>query len=307
MENLALKHDTTELESVLNKLIEMTNKDAYDPFKQIIWPSDISKTEYWMSPDLMSINGTEYDSALSSEQKIRLSQWEFVNFCSLNVTGIRELLLEMTARLHTPGFELLSEYLHVLIGEENEHMWYFSKFCLKYSGKIYPDRAISSSGLTEPDLMNIVIFIRVLVFEEIVDFYNRKMGKDKSLPEFIREINWLHHLDEGRHIKYGRMYISVFYKQLQEKYSEDRLLELEKIVKTFMKISVQKLYRREMYIDAGIDEPGKLRKALINHPARAEFNANIIAGTAKFFTKIGLFSSPNVWETEEQHTTAVLA
>ena len=296
MNDLIIKHDTTELKNILQKLIDLSNQDLYDPFKELKWPESISLDRYWMSPNLMSIHNTEYEQNLSEEQKIELSKWEFVNFCSLNVTGIRELLIEMTTRLHTPGFELMSEYLHILIGEENEHMWYFSKFCMDYAGKIYPDRAISANDFTETDILNIIIFVRVLIFEEIVDFYNRKMGKDTGLPEFVQKINWLHHLDEGRHIKYGRMYIETFFKQLQEKYSEERLRQLENTIKTFMQLSIQKLYRREMYMDAGIDEPGKMRKALIKDSGRHDFNSSLVANTAKFFTKIGMFSNPDIFE-----------
>jgi hypothetical protein len=295
--SLVINQDTTELERVLNILVEKTVEDPYEPLKELQWPDSLPKGYYWMSPELMSIHGTDYEHTLTEAQKIELSRWEFVNFCSLNVTGIRELLVEMTGRLHTPGFELLSEYLHYLIAEENEHMWYFSKFCLQYANKIYPDRALAMSGFEEEDIANLMIFSRILIFEEIVDFYNRKMGKDKALPDFVRKINWLHHLDEGRHIKYGRLYIEIFYQQLREKYSDQKLREIEQAIKGFMQISVQKLYRREMYVDAGLDEPGKMRKALLKHPEREAFNRSLLAGTVKFFVKIGLFSSADIWET----------
>jgi hypothetical protein len=296
MNDLVINSDTSQMNQVLDRLIKLSANDEYDPFKELVWPKSVTEGKYWMSPELMSIHGTELEHSLSEQQKIILSKWEFINFCSLNVTGIRELIIEMTLRLHTPGFEEMSEYMHVLIGEENEHMWYFSKFCNDYAGKIYPDRAISANSIDETDMVNLMIFIRVLVFEEIVDFYNRKMGKDDRLPEFIKKINWLHHLDEGRHIKYGRMYIELFFQQLQAKYSPERLRDLEMTVKTFMQVSVQKLYRREMYRDADISEPGKVRKVLIKNSARHEIDQKLVAGTARFFTKIGLFSNPDAWE-----------
>ncbi|KKD39724.1 MAG: diiron oxygenase [Limnoraphis robusta] len=294
MSTLALTQDTSKFEKVLAQLVKATNADPYDPFKELIWPESLEEGKFWMSFDLMSIHGTRFEHELSEEQKIELSQWEFVNFCSLNVTGIRELLVEMTSRLHTPGFELLSEYLHHLISEENEHMWYFSKFCLQYGGKIYPDRALAVAHLPEADIANFMLFTRILIFEEIVDFYNRRMGKDTTLPQFVQKMNELHHLDEGRHITYGRLYVDLFYQQLKDTYPQQRLLEIETAVKTFMQLSVQKLYRREMYIDAGLEQPGKMRKELLAHPTRHQYNSQLISGTAKFFTKIGLFSTPDV-------------
>lgn len=302
MNDLAITQNTQELERVLNILISKTVEDPYEPLKDLVWPDSVPTDRYWMSPTLMSTQGTDIDTQLSEAQKMELSRWEFVNFCSLNVTGIRELLVEMTGRLHTPGFELLSEYLHYLIAEENEHMWYFSKFCLQYAGKIYPDRALAMSGFEEVDIANLMIFSRILIFEEIVDFYNRKMGKDPLLPEFVQRINWLHHMDEGRHIKYGRLYIELFYKQLQDKYPPAKLREIEQAIKGFMQISVQKLYRREMYLDASLEEAGKIRKALLRDPHRAEFNRSLMAGTSKFFKKIGLFTDDLIWETDAAAT-----
>ncbi|NEO41274.1 MAG: diiron oxygenase [Moorea sp. SIOASIH] len=226
MNELVLTKDTTKFVKTLNKLISQTNADTYDPFKELVWPEYIEGGKLWMSLDLMSIHGTRFEDELSQEQLIELSKWEFINFCSLNVTGIRELLVEMTGRLHTVGFEILSEYLHCLIAEENEHMWYFSKFCLQYGGKIYPDRALAIASLPEADIANFMLFTRILIFEEIVDFYNRKMGKDQTLPKFIQDINWLHHSDEGRHITYGRQYIELVFQQLKDKYPEQRILEV---------------------------------------------------------------------------------
>ncbi|MCC5611402.1 diiron oxygenase [Nostoc sp. CHAB 5834] len=286
--------ETSELENTLLTLINLTNSDTYNPFKEIVWPDSIESHKLWMSSSLMSINGTRFEQELSEEQLIEVSKWEFINFCSLNVTGIRELLIEMTSRLHTPGFEVLSEYLHYLIAEENEHMWYFSKFCLQYAGKIYPDRALAVASFPEADIASFMVFVRVLIFEEIVDFYNRKMGQDKTLPKFIQEINWLHHLDEGRHIKYGRQYVNLAYQELLNKYPKQRILEIESAIKGFMQLSVQKLYRREIFVDAGLNEPGKMRKELLAHPFRQQFNKKLIASTAKFLTQVGLFSDSSV-------------
>ncbi|BDI20483.1 hypothetical protein ANSO36C_62850 (plasmid) [Nostoc cf. commune SO-36] len=292
--------DKSEFEKTLLTLINLTNSDTYDPFKEIVWPDSIESGKLWMSPSLMSIHATRFEQELSEEQLIEISKWEFINFCSLNVTGIRELLAGTANRLHTPGFEVLSEYLHHLIAEENEHMWYFSKFCLQYAGKIYPDRGLAMVSLPEADIANFMFFVRTLIFEEIVDFYNRKMGQDKMLPKFIQEINWLHHLDEGRHIKYGRQYVNLICQELLNKYPKERILEIESAVKGFMELSVQKLYRREIFVDAGIDEPGKMRKELLSHPVRQQFNIKLIASTAKFLTQIGLFSDSDVLPEPEQ-------
>src|SRR5258707_12819903 len=90
-----------------------------------------------MSPELTTTHGAELAETLTREQLFALSKQESINFYSLNVHGIRELLIEVVGRIHTPGFETPSEFFHHFIGEENEHMWFFAEFCLRYGGKLF--------------------------------------------------------------------------------------------------------------------------------------------------------------------------
>ena len=147
---------------------------------------------------------------MSPEQLRAVSRWESVNFYSLNVHGIRELLIELVARIHTVGFALPSEYFHHVIGEENEHMWFFATFCRRY-GRIYPNRAMSLAGPQIPEADHFLVFARLLIFEEIVDVFNQRMGNDERLHPTIRQVNALHHQDESRHIAFGRQVVSLLH------------------------------------------------------------------------------------------------
>src|SRR5439155_16372831 len=112
-------------------------EDYYNPYKTFEWPDSLPENMWWMSPELTTTAGTELDDELDLEQRRRLSRVESINFYSLNVHGIRELLIEVTRRIHTTEFATPSEFFHHFIGEENEHMWFFAEFCLRYGGKIY--------------------------------------------------------------------------------------------------------------------------------------------------------------------------
>ncbi|WP_338865222.1 alpha/beta fold hydrolase [Myxococcus stipitatus] len=274
----------------LDRLIHLSNADLSNPFRDLVWEKSLPEDQHWMSPELLSIHGTPWEQALTPQQLFRLSKWECINFFSLNVTGIRELLTEMISRIHTPGHEVSSEYLHHLVLEENEHMWYFSRFCLTYGGKIYKDRRIRYDNFPEPDIKEFLAFATVLVFEEIVDFYNSQMAKDERLPPFVREINRLHHSDETRHITYGRLNIERLHQGLRAKHGAERLREVERALKRFMLTSMQKLYNPEIYKDAGLPEPLKLRNELLANPARVAFNERILSKTLRFMVKKDIFT-----------------
>ncbi|QSQ14567.1 alpha/beta fold hydrolase [Myxococcus landrumensis] len=274
----------------LDRLIHLSNADLSNPFRDLVWEKSLPEDQLWMSPELLSVHGTPWEQALTPSQLLRLSRWECINFFSLNVTGIRELLTEMISRIHTPGHEVSSEYLHHLVLEENEHMWYFSRFCLTYGGKIYKDRRIRYDNFPEPDIKEFLSFATVLVFEEIVDFYNSQMAKDERLPPFVREINRLHHSDETRHITYGRLNIERLHQGLRAKHGVERLRDVERALKRFMLTSMQKLYNPEIYKDAGLAEPLKLRNELLANPARVAFGERILSKTTRFLVKKEIFT-----------------
>src|SRR4051794_25816637 len=174
----------------------MSERDYYNPYQLFHWPAELPSEQYWMSPELMSVYGTEVAREYSEEQLWALSKWESINFYSLNVHGIRSLLIEVISRIHTPGFERPSEYFHHLIGEENEHMWFFAKFCLNYGGKIYADKQVRWQDVEILEAADFLVFMRLLLFEEIVDFFNKRMGGDERLDPTIRQVNAIHHQDE---------------------------------------------------------------------------------------------------------------
>lgn len=274
----------------LDRLIHLSTADLSNPFRDLVWEKSLPEDQLWMSPELLSVHGTPWEQTLTPQQLVQLSKWECINFFSLNVTGIRELLTEMISRIHTPGHEVSSEYLHHLVLEENEHMWYFSRFCLTYGGKIYKDRRIRYDTFPEPDIKEFLAFATVLVFEEIVDFYNSQMAKDERLPPFVREINRLHHSDETRHITYGRLNIERLHQDLRARHGAERLRDVERALKRFMLTSMQKFYNPEIYKDAGLPEPLKLRNELLASPARVAFGERILSKTTRFMVKKEIFT-----------------
>ena len=286
MSNAAIDSSISNLERVAQKLVQLSRADAYDPYAELEWPAAIDGL--WMAPDLMSVHGTPLADDLDERTYLDLNKWECASFFSLNVNGIRDLLVALTRRLHTPGFEFVSEYMHCFIAEENEHMWYFAKFCNDYAGKIYDDRAVAAEDVPEQDIDSFLIFARALIFEELVDIYNRKMSADERLHPFARQINRLHHLDEVRHIAYGRLYVELAFKQLQEKYPESRLAEVREAVDRFIRLCIVRLYPAEVYRDAGLERPVRLRKDLLRHPARVEYNRRLSASIAKHFVNAGI-------------------
>ncbi|WP_419890371.1 diiron oxygenase [Paenibacillus xylanexedens] len=280
---------------ILKKLVDVATEDHYNPYKEFEWVDSLDPNQMWMSPSLMSIYNTTFYNELPEAQIQALSKWESINFYSLNVHGIRELLIEVIKRIHTEGFELPSEFFHHFIGEENEHMWFFSKFCLNYGGKIYVDKKVIIENSGKEIFENFLVFARILIFEEIVDYFNICMGSDQSLHPIIRKINKVHHMDESRHIAFGREIVKLLHNDLKETQSIEQLYQLETYIKRYMVSSINSLYNPTVYKDAGFEEPYAIRNKLIALPERVEMHEKILKRTTDFFVKNEIFSNKELF------------
>ncbi|MEW2400452.1 diiron oxygenase [Streptomyces sp. NPDC046862] len=281
---------TDRFREVLDRLSEKAIEDYYNPYQHFDWPDALDENRMWMSPELLTPYGTRHFDELGEQTLIRLSKWESVNFYSLNVHGIRELLIEVVGRIHMPGFEVPSDFFHHFIGEENEHMWFFAEFCRRYGNKIYGSTAMRADSAWEPEVENFLVFARILFFEELVDHYNTRMAQDTSLCDTIRQVNRLHHQDESRHIAFGRELVALLFTRMREAVGEERLREVEAYLKRYVVFSVNSLYNPHVYRDAGIADPLALRNALIADEARRAHERRAIRKPLAFFLKTGIFT-----------------
>jgi hypothetical protein len=285
----------SELKPSLERLSHLSVEGYYNPYRLFEWPAKLSDG-WWMSESLMTTHGTRFATELDESQRKLLSKWESINFYSLNVHGIRELLMEVTLRIHSPGYEPLSDFLHHFIGEENEHMWFFAEFCRRYGGKLYPDKKIKLASTEEDrETIDFLVFSRILIIEEVIDYFNVQMAKDMSLDPVVRKINAVHHQDESRHIAFGRQVIDNLHSRLRARLAPEKLSAIETYLKNYMKMFITSLYNPSVYRDAGIAEPYKFREELLKDPARNEKHEHILARTTGFFVKSGIFSSAQVF------------
>lgn len=273
---------------ITNKLIKFSVAQHVNAFDHFEWPATIDEDQFWFSPDALSIAGTELNDVLSTVEKIKLAKWECINSFSLNTSGERELINSVTAVMDELPLGEAKEYLYHLINEENQHMWYFQKFCQLYAGKVYANKNLPmESKKIAKSLDHFLIFARILLFEEIGHFYNIVNSKDERVHPFIREINQSHYNDEARHITYGRRLLGVL--------AESALLTNEdveyanaELAKTLV-VNFNALYNPSMYRDAGLAQPMKIRTQLIENPHRQSIYKNKILKSAnKAFAGCGV-------------------
>jgi hypothetical protein len=263
----------------LDKLIETLNKVSHespcDPYKELIWPASLDPDQWTMTPELISLYGTSVYEGLSEVEKKRLSFYEAIGFFTLNIHGERHLMSGMAHLLYLPETKDFSTYLHHFLAEENKHTEYFSRFCNQYGKKIYPD--LLQRGLPTEYAKGeeeFLYFAKVLIFEESFDRYNVLMAKDERLPQIVRDINRIHHLDESRHLAFGRRIVKELFDRHSPGWPPGTLKRVQRYLSDYIESFWRDLFNFRVYRDAGLpgDAIGIRDAALLGAQGREHFN-----------------------------------
>ena len=276
------------LKILLRHLSDLSVERAYDPFCEFEWPVSLPPEGFWMTEELLSVYGTPHMSDLREEERWKLSRWELINFFSFNVHGIKELMQTVLTCIYKPGYEAVSEYFHHFLDEENKHMWFFAEFCRRYGGKIYFTQKIQFSTFTEDDIQTFIALAKILISEQISDFYNMRMMADESLHPIVRKLNRVHHEDESRHIAMGLNVVRLMHKTISIKYSQQTQQQIENYLTRYMQFFLESFYNPSAYRDAGLQDPYEWRRRLIDAPARKKFHRQVLKRTMRFFQVTGI-------------------
>jgi len=243
------------------KLSQASIRKAWDVYSAFDWPAELPQDTWYMSPELISIYGTEVYGSLSEAEQQRLSFTELCNFFSLVLQGERPLVQGLVHRLYLKSTEPeVSDYLHHFIDEENKHMIMFGTFLNRYAGKVYPEKKIALGRDMSKGEEEVAFLCKVLVVEEIGDYYNVFMWHDERIHPLVRELNRVHHFDETRHLAFGRVRLAETFAKYSKDWSEETLEGFRDWLGSYLRSSWGDYYNPAMYKDAGLDNGYELRQ-----------------------------------------------
>jgi hypothetical protein len=259
-----------DIQTTIKSLCRISEAQFADPFKKLHWPDEMDKEQWHFTPELISIHGMpEYD-ALTEEQRKRLSFHEAVNFFSLNIHGEKALIEGLARNLYVRSDPDISPYLHHFLDEENKHMIYFGRFCSYYAGKVYADKKLAFPREYAPGEEELLFFAKVMIFEEVVDVYNKTMGDDARLVPLVRDINRFHHVDESRHLAFGRTLVKSLYERYRAEWADETRISISEYLQAYLALTWREYYNAAVYADAGLDNPYELQERAYARPeARA--------------------------------------
>ena len=280
---------TRGLCSLLGRLCVQSKRDYQQPFTFPGWPDSIERAQWFTSPELISIHGTPEWADLTVQQQQLLSFYEAVNFFSANVHGEAALMQGITSRLYQPAHQEATPYLHHMLDEENKHSIYFSEFCRRYAGKIYSDRMINL-GTDPEDAADFLFHARVMIFEDVVDGFNKTMATDQRLNPVVRWINENHHREERRHLAFGRHRVKELFAQGQQRWSPANIDDIRASLSGYLRALWLPLYNPEVLVDAGLPDPYLLAGRAYRSPAARAQRERLSRRSVGFLVRAGILA-----------------
>lgn len=274
-------------------LIELSNTSEAEFINpsDMNWPATADADAWYFSPELISIYDSPAWHDMDDQQRKRLSFFEAINFFTLNIHGEKYLVSEISKRIFPGEVTALSQYLLHFVDEESRHMMYFSGFCQRYAGKIYPDRTMHSAESGDPELDMFMLFARINVFEEIVDYYNKTMAKDERLAPVVREIHRIHHVEELRHLAFGRRFLKDSLDRHVDHWDESRRRDLQLQLSAYVDFVWKQYYNPQVYTDSGIDNAFDVWQSAASAPNAIEHRSTINRKRLAYLRKLALLEA----------------
>lgn len=279
-------------EELAPRLSEASVKKLWDVYSEFDWPATLEPSaEWYMSPELISIYGTETYDALSEAEQKTLSFYEVANFFSFVLYGERPLIEGLMHRMYRKAtLGVVTDYLHHFVDEENKHMIMFGEFCNRYAGKVYPEKKLVLPREYAKGEEDVAFFCKVLIVEELGDFYNLKMMSDKTINPLVAKINRVHHVDEARHLAFGREYLRELFEANRQNWSDEEMNSFQTWLTNYLASCWGDFYNPAVYKDAGLRDGYGIRKMALEHAACREMRGRVSEKVVDYFLDVGLLS-----------------
>lgn len=267
------------------KLSEASVKLSYSPMEAISFPETMDKNQWFTAPELMTLYNQPEWVTLTEDQKKLLSFYEAVNFYSLNINGEKALIEGLAKRLYDERPAEHSRYIHHFLDEENKHMVFFGTFCMRYAGKVYADRKFNFGREYLEGEEEFLFFLKVFIFEEIADYFNVKMGQDTRLNEVAKKINYYHHVDESRHLAFGRAHLKEVWDQYSNSWGDEYKAALIPYIHQYLGSTWREYYNPDVYQDAGLKDAYDLSDRVFNSTEAKNFRIEVSKDLINYMIK----------------------
>jgi para-aminobenzoate N-oxygenase AurF len=288
-----LRAALAEVSQTSARLSRLSRRAYQNPYT-LDWPPTVDAERDWFStPEYLSLFGTPVWTELDDTARHRLAFHEAAGFYSLNIHGEKALIQGLAARLYRSDLVEVADYLHHFLDEENKHSIYFGGFCTRYA-RVYRSRQLPFGQARSTDVEDFLFFAKTLIFEEIVDRYNRVQARDARLHPLARFINDNHHREEARHLAFGRRLVTALWRSCAPAWSGSTRDEVRDDLGQFLTASWREYYNPDVYADAGLPDPWELAEAAWSAPVQRAHRRRVSAGCVRFLVAAGILTGEQI-------------
>lgn len=279
-------------DSPLLTQLSLNSEPYHDPLAQLDWAA-LSLDEAWLPDSALSLTGVAEFEAQSALVKLRLSQYEFINFIEAGLWLEAIFIRRLGALLQ--GAASRAEYAYQLheIREEAGHSLMFLKL-MERSGLHLPlapaPRLANWLGRYVP-VDSVLFWLAATLGEEVPDKLNRHVRvQGGGVNPLIRQMCTLHIMDEARHIARARSELEMRAARLSP-WSRALLRPLAMVVTQSL---VRRFYvpRPAVYELAGLTPGVRWQRLARTNPARIAFVQQALQPTLQALAGCGIALGP---------------
>jgi hypothetical protein len=280
---------TSRTNALAERLSALSRERFYDVYQQFEWPDRLDPDSFSMSPEITTLSDTPVWSALTDEQKWRLTITETATLFSNTLNGEKVLVAGLASQLYSKAATPeITDYLHHFLDEENKHMIMFGVFCRKYVGRVYPDKRLAMPAKYAPGEELLRFYTLAMVVEAYGDYFNVRVMNDDRCNPLVRAISRVHHVDEARHIAFDKAYLAELAAEHMPGWDDATRTNFQTWLAGFMKANWLTFYNPAAYHDAGIENPYEVQKIAMAAPGQKALREKVTASVANFFLQTGL-------------------
>lgn len=258
---------------VLIQRLSRHSANYRDPLEEIPWDT-LDPEQAWLPDVLLSLYGLPEFEALTVEERIRLSQVEFVSFCELGL-WLEALFIQ---RLGSHSLQHLYGDVHSYhyqlheLREEVGHSLMFLELQQRAQLPLMTPpaqrpRLASWFARLAPE-GSAAFWATILIGENVPDQMNRSILSEKSLPAAVLGITQLHRREEARHMAFARITVQRRSRGLSR--LQRRLLSplLREVMRQFLHTTFFPV--PAVYAAAGLDSAQRLARRARQNPHRMQ-------------------------------------
>lgn len=272
-------------ESQVERLIQISKTKPLLPEKFVPWTDEPKINDYYLPEQLVSLSGHPLYDTLSAEQQKELGKQEVIQTMYSYAWSEGLACLFFNRHLLTLDSSSMEyRYLIRLQIEEFQHQGMFSDAIVKLKGQpVAPSFQHRFWGkLTVKYLPADWVFMSVLAVEMVADVYGKQLRRDPKIYSVLRKVSELHHIEEGRHIHYTKMWLNRYLEKAG--FFKRSLYSILFVLNIYF---MRTLYvKQEIFERIGVANPKKYQKAAYKN-FRPKFAQHCLKEAIEFVEDFG--------------------